>query len=142
MKKTSDPDCRAPVFMAFAMTGMAEANTKKKSIRGRRYPDRRIEPVHGGERRRLELWPLEGVDGARGLLHAARRLAALCSEEDALFAEVRQFADAALDLLPRRLCHPCHQLCEATRAAGVARLHQASPAECARSCYRWCRSTA
>ena len=63
------------------------------------------------------------LDGSERV--AARLVQALRAEENALFAQVRQFADAAFDLLPRRLCHPRDELREVAWTACFAWLRQA-----------------
>ena len=63
---------------------------------------------------------LAGLDGARRLFHAARLLRADRPAAHALFAQISHVADAAFDLLPRRLRHSRHLRHRRARPAGVA----------------------
>src|SRR5580704_1250338 len=78
--------------------------------RRRRRPgaDRPLEPDHGCRRRRHGALPVAGLDRAAWLHHAARHLSPADDGAALVLAAVLQFADAAFDLLPWRLCHSRH----------------------------------
>jgi len=78
----------------------------------------------------LDRHVVAGIDRAPWLHHAARQLPSDAAASHVVFAQIRDVADAAFDLLQGRLCHPRHRLCALSRPAGVAWLHPAGTRQC------------
>ena len=71
-----------------------------------------------------------GVDRARPVRHAERRVPSAAARAALVLAPLLQCADAVLGVLPQGLCHSRHQRDLAARRSGVAWMRAAASAQC------------